>query len=1191
MRLRQIKTFGFKTFAEPTTLGFGGGITAIVGPNGSGKSNLIDAFRWVLGEQSSKSLRSGKMEDVIFAGNEKRKPLGLAEVSVIFDNTDRRLPIDFTEVEITRRAYRAGEIEYYINRNQCRLRDILDLLMGTGLGPGSYSIVSQGQIDSILTSKPTDRRALFEETAGINKFLARKNESMRRLEQTEQNAIRINDLIAELGRRIPELDTQVRRAKRYRKVNARVRDLEILSYIRASASRRGERERLREQLERNEELRSAVAAKAATLGAQLAQSRTEAYQHELVAEELRTRSQDLRAELSRVEADYAAAVARREALEAQSTQTSEDAARVQHERDTLQEAVAALERRIVPLHAELEEARAAELQAQSALAQARGRLDSIFTQLRAVESAASERAARKAERRVQGENARAEAERLEQESAAARTAAEQLEIAAGAATHRYRQREQQLAHLETQAMDARARVEDAERAVTQSQSDLTQAMTAHREYSSEVAAAQSRLHTIEELENALEGHVPGTRAVVEAWQRGDLRGIEGIVSNLITTDEQYARAMDVAFGTRLSNIITRTSEDAERAIDYLSMKELGRATFLPLDTLQNRSGKELTAELRDVRGVIGYAHTLIRTEPQYEGIVKFLVGAVLVVDTLQTGIYLVRSLGLRDTVVTLSGEQIAGGGAITGGRYQRERSILSRRVQARTLREQLGGMQSRLADLESRAHEAARVSEAAIASRDRVQAALGAVEVSLAEIRTEMTTVSAEVERIDRELASARDKVADVHRRAQEARERERGYEAEAPEDARGDEERARLEAQLAQAREQIAQAEQAQAQVTTRAGDLRERHATLIAERDGAKARLGIIDQDSERASAAREQMMAEIAELTRQTDGARHRVESLRAAVGEADRKFDGARKHRESLADRVTRFEGELRSAEIEEREAQSGGESYRTRLAEIEAELGMLVSQFAQNPATDDECRDVEERYRDEPDTVADELPRLREELARLSANVNLNAEADREEIAQRETFLRAQLDDLSKARETLLQSIREIEEQTQAKFNETFEQVSAAFTQMYAKLFPGGQAKMWQTNPENLSETGIEMSVQPPGKKLMPLPTLSGGERAMTAAALIFALIKVRPSPFYLLDEVDAALDDTNVERFSNMVRELATDSQIILVTHNKQTMELADRMYGVTMAEAGVSSIISAELAAPQQREPEPAIA
>ena len=1189
MKLKQIKTFGFKTFAEPTTLEFGGGITAIVGPNGSGKSNLIDAFRWVLGEQSSKSLRSGKMEDVIFAGNEKRKPLGLAEVSITFDNSDRKLPIDFTEVEITRRAYRAGEIEYYINRNQCRLRDILELLMGTGLGPGSYSIVSQGQIDSILTSKPADRRALFEETAGINKFLARKNESMRRLEQTEQNAIRINDLIAELERRIPELDTQVRRAKRYRKLSTRVRDLEILSYIRASESRRAERETLKANLERNEEVRSAAAAKAASLGAQLAESRTRVYRHELQLEEFRTQSQTLRGELARLEADYAAALARRETLEAQSTQTSEDAARVQHERETLQASIADLESRIAPLQQDLEGAREAELQAQSALSQARGELDAIFTQLREVEAAASAVAARKAERRVQSENARAEAERLEQEAGAARARAEQIEIAGGSALHKFTEREQQLAHLETQLLDSRGRFEDAERAVTQAQGDLSQAITAHREYASEVAAARSRLHTIEELENAMEGHVPGTRAVMEASRRSELRGIEGVVSNLITTEEQYARAMDIAFGARLSNIITHTSEDAERAIDYLNMKELGRATFLPLDTLQNRTGKDLTPELRSVRGVIGYAHSLIRTQPQYESIVKFLVGSVLVVDTLQTGIYLVRNRGLRDTIVTLSGEQIAGGGAITGGRYQREKSILSRRVQAQTLREQLAEMQANLARLEEAAHEATRQSQLSVAQRDEAAQALRRAEVSLTEVRGEMASVSADVERMQQELVAARKRVEELHAASVQARARERDLEGAQPEEVRSDEDRQRLEAELAAARERITNAEGLQAQASSRAGDLRERYASLTAERDGAKGRLGIIDQDSERARAAREQMSSEIAGLAEQIDRASERLESLRTQVTDADAAFESARKEREALADTVTRLESEMRSAELEEREAQAGGERHRTRLAEIEAELGMLVSQFAQNPATDEECRDVEQRYTEEPDTVTDDLPRLREELARLS-NVNLNAEADREELSQRETFLREQLEDLSKARETLLQSIREIEQQTQAQFNETFNQVSEAFTEMYARLFPGGQAKMWQTNPENLSETGIEISVQPPGKKLMPLPTLSGGERAMTAAALIFALIRVRPSPFYLLDEVDAALDDANVERFSRMVRELAVGgSQMIIVTHNKQTMELADRMYGVTMGEAGISSLISAELT--REREAEPALA
>ena len=1191
MKLKKIKAFGFKTFAEPTGLEFSGGITAIVGPNGSGKSNMVDAFRWVLGEMSSKSLRSSKLEDVIFAGNDKRKPLGLAEVSLTFDNEDRRLPTDYTEVEITRRAYRAGESEYFINRNQVRLRDIVELLMGTGLGPGSYAIVSQGQIDSILTSKPTERRALFEETAGINKFLARKHESMRRLEQTEQNAIRINDLIVELERRIPELDTQVRRAKRYRKVSARVRDLEILSYMRASASRRSERETLRVELERQEEVRTAAAAKVAQLGANLAELRTRAYQQELHLEEIRTQAQSKRGELARVEADYAAALARREALEAQSTQTSEDVARVAAERESLGTTIAQLEERLAPLAGEVESARESELEAQKTLASARAQLDEIFTKLRAVEAHAAEFAAKKAERRVQGENLRAEAERLDGESNVARERAAQLEITAGTTLHRFTERESHLASLDHQVAHARTQFETSELTVTRAQESLASALAAHSDLSGDVKAAESRLHTIEELENSLEGHVPGTRAVVEAWQRGELRGIEGIVSNLITTDERYARAMDVAFGARLSNIITQSSEDAERAIEFLNRSEQGRATFLPLDTLSNRDAKQMTTELQSTQGVIGYAHTLVRTQPQYEGVVRFLVGNVLIVDTLQTGISLVRGKGLRDTIVTLSGEQIAGGGAITGGRFRREKSILSRRVQAQTLREQLAEMRARLAACEHAAQEAATHSESAVIARDAARDLLGKVELQAAEVRTEMAALSNELERTNGEVQIAQALVADLLARAQDTRERERGFAQPAADVAQSDEERRRLEGELARAREEIAAAEAVQTEASAYAGDLRERVAALTAERDAAKGRLGMLDADSERARGAREAMLAEIGSLAEQTRSAHAHLEGLRHGVSDLDGKLDVARRERETTANELLRVEGDLRGAEADEREAAHGGERHRTRLAEIEAELGMLVSQFAQNPATDEECHEVESRYAEEPDEVMEELPRLREELARLSANVNLNAEAEREELSERETFLRTQLEDLAKARETLLQSIKEIETQSQAQFNETFDRVASAFTDMYAKLFPGGAAKMWQTNPENLSETGIEISVQPPGKKLMALAALSGGERAMTAAALIFALIKVKPSPFYLLDEVDAALDDANVDRFSTMVRELASDSQMIIVTHNKKTMELADRMYGVTMREPGVSTLIAATLTKDDEPQPELALA
>lgn len=1188
MKLKKIKAFGFKTFAEPTTLEFSGGITAIVGPNGSGKSNLVDAFRWVLGETSSKSLRSGKLEDVIFAGNDKRKPLGLAEVSLTFDNTNRMLPIEYNEVELTRRAYRAGESEYYINRNPVRLRDIVELLMGTGLGPGSYSIVSQGQIDAILVSKPTDRRALFEETAGINKFLARKHESTRRLEQTEQNAIRINDVIAEIERRIPELETQVRRAKRYRKVSGRVRDLEILGYVRASASRRDERATLRISLDKNDDRRGAAAAISATLGANLAELRTRAYQAELHLDELRSQAQVRRADLARHEADYAAALARRETLEAQSTYTSADAERTQHEREQLESAIADAERRLVPLASEVDAARERELAAQTVLAHARAKLDSIFTQLREVEAAATQMAARRAERRVQSENVRLEMERVDGDVAASRERAAALEIATGAAAHKREECEVRARTHERDLASARTLMETMERNVGVAQEALAAALSAHRDQSGDVKAAESRLHTIEELENSLEGHVPGTRAVVEAWKRGEIRGIEGIVSNLISTDEKYARAMDVAFGARLSNIITATSEDAERAIEFLNRSESGRATFLPLDTLANRDGKRLTPELERTPGVIGYAHSLVQTEAAYEGVVRFLIGSVLVVDTLQTGIALARERGLRDTIVTLSGEQISGGGAITGGRFRREKSILGRRAQAASLRVTLVEMYRVYEELERAAQSASSAAEAAVLEQDAARTDLAKSEVGLAQARAEMTAFTSETERLRGDLATASAVVAELVERSRALREREREFEGVVPGAQASDEQRHRLEAELEKAREEIAQSERGQVQESLRASDLREQLAGLVAERDASSARLGMLDHNSQRAELARETMLAEIASLVEATRTAHAHVEGLRRGVSEVDAKLETARREREALANTQLALEADLQSAENEERAAAASGEGVRTRLAEIEAELGMLVSQFAQNPATDDECRDVEARYVGESDAVVDDLARLREELGRLAANVNLNAQAERDELGERDGFLRAQLADLAAARATLLESIKEIEAQSQVQFNEVFERVCAAFGAMYEKLVPGGHAKMWQTNAEDLSETGIEISIQPPGKKLMPLPALSGGERAMTAAALIFALIAVKPSPFYLLDEVDAALDETNVERFSDVVREMVADGQMIIVTHNKKTMELADRMYGVTMGEAGVSSVVSAELS---HREPELALA
>ncbi len=532
---------------------------------------------------------------------------------------------------------------------------------------------------------------------------------------------------------------------------------------------------------------------------------------------------------------------------------------------------------------------------------------------------------------MQAEGSRTEAERLEREERAARERAEESEIAAGGASHRHGEQRRRLEALEETLIDARGRAEDAARDSALAQEDVSRALAVVRDQSGEVKAAESRLHTIEELENSLEGHVPGTRAIVEAWQRGDLSGIEGIVSNLITTEERYARAMDVAFGARLSNVVTTTSEDAERAVEFLVRKEAGRATFLPLDTLSDRKGRRLDPEIGRIEGVLGYAHTLVKTTPRFEGIVTFLVGNVLIVDTLDTGIELVRGRGLRDTIVTLGGEQITGGGAITGGRFQRERSILSRRFQAASLREALVGMRARLDEAERGLRTAHLRAESAIVARDAARDLQATTESQLVGLRAEIAALAGEVERARADLETAQATANELRAEALRSR---------AP--------RARVRTGRAGGRAQrrsiarswsgagtrargIARAQDDQVAASAHAADLRERAAALSAERDAAKARLGMLDANSERAGAAREEMLAEITSLMEETRSTHARAEGLRRGVSSLDERLEAARRQRESLAGRQTQLESDLRTAEQEERDTTAGGERQRMRLA--------------------------------------------------------------------------------------------------------------------------------------------------------------------------------------------------------------------------------------------------------------------
>ena len=956
MRLKSLRLFGFKTFAEQTTITFEPGITGIVGPNGSGKSNVVDAIRWALGEHSAKSLRSTRTEDVIFAGNERRKPLGMAEVSVTFDNADRVLPIDALEVQITRRAYRTGESEYYINREHVRLRDVVDLLSGTGLGPGSYAIVSQGQIDAILTAKPSDRRGLFEEAAGIGRFLTRKAESLRRLEATEQNAIRISDLLSEFEKRLPELDTQVRRAERYRKTAAKLRDYEILSYLRASTSRRLERESLQAELETQRSR-----ARSFDAGDRTARKRAIGHANPRVYRRTGTRQR------ARSGHDPAFAGGRVGDAARGGRRAPFRAGILRQRRRSRAGGKRAAEPRghdrahgdgDRPADGSLDAGRERERKAQEALATARLALDRIFGEFRGVEAAAAAAAAADARRRAEFEAAQHEYERLERETYRLREEAHGKAEEAASLKHEIEAAGADAAAAEVQLVDARAeleRVTGSTQTLARTTAELQERL---RGATTEFAGAQARLHTIEELEANLEGHVPGTRAIVEARTRGDSTGVVGVVADLIRVDEKYTRALDVAFGAGLSNIVVETAEDAENAIAYLKARESGRATFLPLDVLGDRTGR---TDAPAQSGVIGYAHTLVESEPRFAGIVALPGGP-------RAGGRFAgsrRAAGARppggEPSATRSSPWTAsrslGGGAMTGGRYKRERSILSRRAQARSLREALPRLSAAIAEVERELEEASKHQADLTARREDARRAVAAHEMAVRDLRAKAERLGVECARLDGEVSALLDRSSEAEHGSGEARRRLVELESPPEQAALSDAERERLEEALAEARRTIGEAQEAERAIAAEIGTGREALASLIAQRDAAHARREMLDADTVRAEAARESMQRELAELSERISALETDLQQARERVTAADEALRTRREERDALAAGGVESERKLREAQERERSTAGRGDAARLRLAEIDAELGMLAAAFAQNPATADECADV------------------------------------------------------------------------------------------------------------------------------------------------------------------------------------------------------------------------------------------
>ena len=1177
MYLKALEIQGFKSFPDKTVLNFGEDITAIVGPNGSGKSNVSDAIRWVMGEQSSKSLRGAKMEDVIFGGTEKRSQMGFAQVTLVLDNTEHIFPrMEESEVAVTRRYYRSGESEYYINKQSVRLRDVNELFMDTGMGREGYSIVGQGKIDEILSVKSADRREIFEEAAGISKFRHRKEETERKLERTEENLVRINDKIAELELQVGPLRSQAEKAKKYLILRDELRTLEIsvwlenLDKIKTDSIKLNTDYALAQQ-----ELERANAA-LDELYAASEQFAEKAHANDMEQERLRTECAELDAK--RNEENSAVAVLRTgiENNRANIERVENDLRDQSGRAESLTAQIAAKHARIEELAAqaaELEEELRAFLAQAEELARTAGEAGSEVEALRAREALAASDAAdcrvdvsainaglaelseRRAALEAESESGDGQLTEKRRAASASRRALEEAQEEADAVRN--------IISGHTLKMEGRVKREETAR---QKSIDLTM----------EKNNLDSRIHLLSEMEKEYEGFNKAVRLIMQAAEKNALRGVHGPVANLMTTDKRYAVAIEIALGAGMQNVVVDREEDAKSAINFLKQRDGGRATFLPLTAIRGDVLREAGVERE--YGYVGVASQLVQFDKRYAEIFNNLLGRTVVVEDMDCGIAIARKYSNRFRIVTLDGQVLNRGGSMTGGSVSRSAGILSRANELKELTARREALTEKLDAALREADEAKRDLNAAQyeldVAREQQRGAEDAVlrltgekkqyDMLLESLRTRESDIAAELESITarteelKKAATAREEEIKKHE-AEAARCR-----AESEEKLAGQNELQRDSAHLGDeiaARKSTLAGFTAERETTERAlGDLETLAQQMRGDEDGRRA---LIEDYRAKIKAAEE----EIAQHDAVTASLRADAEKRRAELAElaeAKLTLEGER----SANDRRYRECNEL----LSQTQAAAGRLEQKRVTAAMEEKqiLDKLWESYELSHSAAQEQRIELESV----PKASRRINELKREINGLG-NVNVGAIEEFDRVNTRYTYLTGQRDDVEKAKEELLGVIENITSEMTVIFKEQFALIRESFQETFLELFGGGKATLELEDENAVLDCGIEIKVQPPGKALKTLSLLSGGEKAFVAIALYFAILKVHPTPFCVMDEIEAALDEPNVIRVAHYMRRICDKTQFIVITHRRGTMEAADVLYGVTMQERGVSKVLT----------------
>ena len=1176
MRLKELEIQGFKSFPDRTKITIGPGITGVVGPNGSGKSNISDSIRWVLGETSSKQLRgAGKMEDVIFGGTQTRSAMGYASVSLTIDNADHGLDMDADEVTIGRRYYRSGESEYSINGQSVRLKDVYELLLDTGIGRDGYAVVGQGRIAEIVGAKSSERREIFEEASGISKYRYRKNEAERRLTAAEGNLERLRDILGELEKRVGPLKRDSDKAQQFLELSASRKSLEVTLWV--DAIRRSN-DALRDQQRKYE----AAQADHARLSRQLdefdAKSealRTEAQQLMLAVEEANGR---IRA-ITEADAQVSSQIAvlnnesghARQRIEEATTElkrAGQSRQSIEAEADShraaigdLQQSLAVLEEELLSLRKELDDLEQKALaggQRQDIVNAAMARLQETATAARVRLAAADTAAAAAAERLA--ENAR----QTDGRRAANTALANQKEDAA----HKAEEAEEAVTRADNIKAGLKLKLESRQR-----QND--EAEKALQSIEKERSSVSQRIHILEELERSMDGYQQSVRAVMRAAAGRRLRGIIGPVAGILTVRKGYEVAIETALGFALQNIVVEDQQAARAAIGFLKDERAGRATFLPLDTVQ---GSRFTGRLT---GTAEVAADLVETDEKYQHIVDNLLGRIIVVEDLTEASAVAKNLGYRNRIVTLDGQVINAGGSFTGGSTARSVGVFSRKQELEELRARLKKLENRRADAEKEA--AARKAEV-----DRLAAQLTGAESESMNAASDRLRAGMELDRLTAALTQGEEALKALLAEAQTLT-------AQQQENA----------AAKAQAQAEQTAAEQEYGQYAAELATLGESTSGLAAERERLNAAMA--DKQLARVTAEKDVSLHEAAlqTLESRTDETEARGRELLAVIDAAQKSIEAnelkiadIQRTQSENKEKIAACEEVIRTAGAQRMEKEAAvarlAQENRQLTDERERMSGEMARLAERKAAAENELNTTaaklwEEYQLTENEAKAlcvpfDSLTELRRQVAevrgkiRALGNVNVGAIDEYKEVKERYDFLKAQVTDVEKAKAELTRMIAELCSEMEELFTASFKKINAHFGQIFRELFGGGHAKLYLSDEGNVLESGIEIEVSPPGKVIKNLSALSGGEQALVAISIYFAILNVNPAPFCILDEIEAALDDVNVVRYAQYLRRMTENTQFIVITHRRGTMEAADVLYGVTMQEDGVSKILRLDL-------------